>query len=387
MIPYGKQEISQEDINGVVDVLKSDFLTQGPKVPQFEEALILHSGAKHALAVNSATSALHVACMALGLVEGDWLWTSPVTFVASANAAIYCRAKVDFVDIDPKTYNMCPLQLEKKLDEARSNGCLPKVLIPVHLCGQPCDMKTIHRLCKEYGVRIIEDASHAIGGNYLGRPIGNCEYSDISVFSFHPVKIVTTAEGGAVLTNDDKLAEKIALHRSHGITRDQELMTQPSHGPWFYEQITLGYNYRMTDLQAALGVTQMKRLNEFVSQRHIIARRYDVLLEDLPVEVPFQMDGAYSALHLYVIRLKLDKIIKSHKQVFEELRACGIGVNIHYIPVHMHSFYRSMGFKLGDFPESEKYYSEAISLPMYPNLSKEDQDKVVEILTSIVRKR
>ncbi len=387
MIPYGKQDISQQDIDGVVEVLKSDFLTQGPKVPQFEEALMLHSGAKHAFAVNSATSALHIACMALGLGEGDWLWTSPVTFVASANVGLYCGAKVDFVDIDAKTYNICPEQLEKKLAEARSSGCLPKVLIPVHLCGQPCDMKTIQRLCKKYGVRIIEDASHAIGGKYLGRPIGNCEYSDITVFSFHPVKIITTAEGGAALTNDYKLAEKIALHRSHGITRDQELMTQPSHGPWFYEQITLGYNYRMTDLQAALGVTQMKRLNEFVSERQIIARRYDALLEDLPVVVPFQMDGTYSALHLYVIRLKLDKIIKSHKQVFEELRASGIGVNIHYIPVHMHSFYRSMGFKLGDFPESEKYYSEAISLPMYPNLSKEAQDKVVEILASIVSKR
>lgn len=387
MIPYGKQDISQQDIDGVVEVLKSDFLTQGPKVPQFEEALMLHSGAKHAFAVNSATSALHVACMALELGEGDWLWTSPVTFVASANAGLYCGAKVDFVDIDPKTYNMCPEQLEKKLAEARSSGCLPKVLIPVHLCGQPCDMKTIQRLCKEYGIRIIEDASHAIGGKYLGRPIGDCEYSDITVFSFHPVKIVTTAEGGAALTNDDKLAEKIALYRSHGITRDQGLMIQPSHGPWFYEQITLGYNYRMTELQAALGVTQMKRLNEFVSQRHIIARRYDVLLEDLPVVIPFQMDGTYSGLHLYVIRLKLDNITISHKQVFEELRANGIGVNIHYIPVHMHSFYRSMGFKLGDFPESEKYYSEAISLPMYPNLAEEDQNKVVDILASIVTKR
>lgn len=387
MIPYGKQDISQQDIDGVVEVLESDFLTQGPKVPQFEEALMLHSGAKHAFAVNSATSALHVACMALELGEGDWLWTSPITFVASANVGLYCGAKVDFVDIDPKTYNMCPEQLEKKLAEARSSGCLPKVLIPVHLCGQPCDMKTIQRLCKEYGVRIIEDASHAIGGKYLGRPIGDCEYSDITVFSFHPVKIVTTAEGGAALTNDDKLAEKIALYRSHGITRDQGLMIQPSHGPWFYEQITLGYNYRMTELQAALGVTQLKRLNEFVSKRHIIARRYDALLEDLPVVIPFQMYGTYSGLHLYVIRLKLDNITISHKQVFEELRASGIGVNIHYIPVHMHSFYRSMGFKLGDFPESEKYYSEAISLPMYPNLAEEDQSKVVDILASIVTKR
>ena len=386
MIPYGKQDINQQDIDGVVEVLKSDFLTQGPKVPQFEELLMQHSGAKHAFAVNSATSALHVACMALGLGEGDWLWTSPLTFVASANAGLYCGAKVDFVDIDPKTYNMCPKKLEKKLDEAQSDDCLPKVLIPVHLCGQSCDMKTIQRLCKKYGVRIIEDASHAIGGKYLGTPIGDCKYSDITVFSFHPVKIITTAEGGAALTNDNKLAEKIELYRCHGITRDQGLMTQPSHGPWFYEQITLGYNYRMTDLQAALGVTQMKRLNEFVSQRHIIARRYDVLLEDLPVITPFQMDGTYSALHLYVIRLKLDKIAISHKQVFEELRAHGIGVNIHYIPVHLHYFYRSMGFKLGDFTESEKYYSEAISLPMYANFTEEDQNKVVDILASIITK-
>ena len=387
MIPYGKQDISKEDIEAVIEVLKSDFLTQGPKVPQFEESLISHSGAKHAFAVNSATSALHIACLALGLGEGDWLWTSPITFVASSNAGLYCGAKVDFVDIDPKTYNMCPERLEKKLAEAQSRGCLPKVLIPVHLCGQPCDMKTIHRLCEEYGVRIIEDASHAIGGKYLGRPIGNCEYSDITVFSFHPVKIVTTAEGGAALTNDDNLAEKISLYRTHGITRDQKLMTTGSHGPWFYEQIALGYNYRMTDLQAALGVSQMKRLNEFVSRRHIIARRYDVLLEDLPIVKPYQMDGTYSGLHLYVIRLKLNNISKSHKEVFEELIANGVGVNIHYIPVHMHSFYRSMGFKLGDFPESEKYYSEAISLPMYPDLSEDVQNKVVDILASILTKK
>ena len=325
--------------------------------------------------------------MALGLGKGDWLWTSPVTFVASANVGLYCGAQVDFVDIDPRTYNMCPKQLEKKLSEARSRGVLPKILIPVHLCGQPCDMRAIHRLCKEYGVRIIEDASHAIGGKYLGGSIGNCEYSDITVFSFHPVKIVTTAEGGAALTNNDKVAERIGLHRSHGITRDQELMTQPSHGPWFYEQITLGYNYRMTELQASLGVTQMKRLNEFVEKRHCIAKRYNELLKGLPVVIPFQLEGTYSGLHLYVIRLKLDSISKSRKQIFKELRAGGVGVNIHYIPVHTQPYYRSMGFKIGDFPESEKYYSQAISLPMYPDFSEDDQNKVVDILASIVTKK
>jgi len=384
MIPYGKQDITQQDIDGVIEVLKSDFLTQGPKVPEFERALISHSGSKYAFAVNSATSALHVACMALGLAEGDWLWTSPITFVASANAGLYCGARIDFVDIDPKTYNMCPKQLERKLIRAKLNGALPKVLVPVHLCGQPCDLRAIHSLCREYDVKIVEDASHAIGGSYLGKPIGNCEYSDISVFSFHPVKIVTTAEGGAVLTNNDELARKIALYRSHGITRDQELMTEPSHGSWYYQQIALGYNYRMTELQAALGVTQMQRLNDFVSQRHKIARRYDVLLEDLPVVMPFQLEGTYSGLHLYVIRLNLDKIAVSHKQVFDELRGRGVGVNLHYIPVHMQPFYKNMGFKIGDFPESEKYYSEALSLPVYPNLSEEDQDKVVGVLASIV---
>jgi UDP-4-amino-4,6-dideoxy-N-acetyl-beta-L-altrosamine transaminase len=384
MIAYGRQEITQQDIDGVIDVLKSDFLTQGPKVPEFEQSLTLHSGVKHALAVNSATSALHVACMALGLGEGDWLWTSPITFVASANAGLYCGAKVDFVDIDSKTYNMCPQKLKKKLVEAKLNGTLPKVLVPVHFCGQPCDMELIWKLCREYGVKIIEDASHAIGGAYLGEPIGNCKYSDITVFSFHPVKIVTTAEGGAALTNDDDLAQKMVLYRSHGITRDQQFMTEPSHGDWFYQQISLGYNYRMTDLQAALGVTQMRRLNEFVSKRHEIASRYNELLKSLPIELPSQIKNTYSGLHLYVIRLQLPKILLSQKQVFEELKANGIGVNIHYIPVHTQPFYKEMGFKIGDFPEAEKYYSEAISLPMYPGLSLEDQWKVVDVLASIV---
>lgn len=385
MIPYGRQNINQEDIDAVVDVLKSDFLTQGPQVPLFEEIIAQEVAARYAVAVNSATSALHIACMALELGHGDWLWTTPNTFVASANVGLYCGARIDFVDIDPKTYNMSPLLLEKKLKEAKLKNCLPKVLIPVHLCGQPCDMRVIHGLCQKYGVKIIEDASHAIGGSYLGHPIGNCEYSDITVFSFHPVKIITTAEGGAAVTNNEVLAQKLALYRSHGITRDQNLMTEPSHGDWYYQQIALGYNYRMTDLQAALGITQMQRLHQFVAKRHEIARRYDILLKPLPVEIPFQLENTYSGLHLYVIRLRLKEIHLSHKEVFDALRAGGIGVNLHYIPVHIQPFYQSIGFKDGDFPEAEKYYAESISLPMYPDLSENDQDKVVDILASLVQ--
>jgi UDP-4-amino-4,6-dideoxy-N-acetyl-beta-L-altrosamine transaminase len=384
MIPYGRQNINQTDIDAIVDVLKSDFLTQGPQVPRFEKIITNEVSAKYAVAVNSATSALHIACMALELGDGDWLWTTPNTFVASANVGLYCGAMVDFVDIDPKTYNMCHRALEKKLIEAKLNKRLPKVLIPVHLCGQPCDMRAIHDLCQRYGVRIIEDASHAIGGSYLDRPIGSCDYSDITVFSFHPVKIITTAEGGAAVTNDPFLAQKLSLFRSHGVTRDQELMTEPSHGDWYYQQIALGYNYRMTDLQAALGITQMQRLHQFVAKRHEIARRYNSLLKALPVKTPFQIPNSYSGLHLYVIRLKLDEIVVTHKEVFDALRANGIGVNIHYIPVHTQPFYKSIGFKEGDFPEAEKYYTEAISLPMYPDLSESDQNKVVDILASLV---
>jgi UDP-4-amino-4,6-dideoxy-N-acetyl-beta-L-altrosamine transaminase len=387
MIPYGKQNISQQDIDAVIDVLKSDFLTQGPKVPEFEDALMSHSGANHAVAVNSATSALHIACMALELGEGDYLWTSPVTFVASSNVALYCGAKVDFVDIDCQTYNMCPKKLEKKLVDASLRGCLPKVLVPVHLCGQPCDMLAIKTLCEKYNVKIIEDASHAIGGYYQGQPIGNCQYSDITVFSFHPVKIITTAEGGAALTNDKELAKKMTLFRSHGITRDPDDMTEATHGPWYYQQVTLGYNYRMTELQAALGISQIKNLAEFITKRHKIAERYNYLLKDLPVQVPYHLENTYSAYHLYVIRLKLNPSLTTHKKVFEELRANQIGVNLHYIPVHMQPYYKAMGFNGGDFPTSENYYKEAISLPMYPDLSLDDQEKVVKVLTaSLVHK-
>ena len=380
MIPYGKQEITQQDIDAVVDVLRSDFLTQGPQVPAFEKAITDYTGAKHAFAVNSATSALHVACLSLGLGEGDWLWTTPITFVASANCGLYCGAKVDFVDINPKTYNLCPAALEKKLIFAKKEGTLPKVVVAVHLCGQPCDMEAIHKLSEEYGFKIIEDASHAIGGSYHGQSVGGGAYSDITVFSFHPVKIVTTAEGGAALTNDDKLAEKMNLFRSHGVTRDPNLMVGESDGGWYYQQIELGYNYRMTELQAALGVSQMKRLDDFVAARHHLAKRYNQLLSSLPVELPFQLEDTYSGLHLYVIRLNLNKITKSHRQVFNELRENGIGVNLHYIPVHIQPYYKNMGFKRGDFPESESYYSEAISLPMFHLMTEEQQDEVVNAL-------
>ena len=387
MIPYGKQEITQQDIDAVVEVLKSDFLTQGPQVPAFEAALMAHTGAGFALAVNSATSALHIACLALGLGQGDRLWTTPVTFVASANCGLYCGAEVDFIDIDPQTYNMSISALEAKLIQAKATDSLPKVIIPVHLCGQSCDMKSIHALSKEYGFKVIEDASHAIGGRYLDNPIGCCEYSDITVFSFHPVKIVTTAEGGAVMTNNQELADKMDLYRSHGITRDADKMQNESHGGWYYEQVDLGFNYRMTELQAALGVTQMTRLDDFVSARHKLAARYNQVLAELPITLPYQLEGTYSGLHLYVIRLQLDQITKTHREVFEALRDQGIGVNLHYIPVHTQPYYQNMGFKVGDFPESERYYQEAISLPMFHMMTEDQQNEVVRVLSKLLESK
>lgn len=380
MIPYGRQDIVQADIDAVAGVLQSDFLTQGPQVPLFEREVAKHVGAQHALAINSATSALHIACLALGLGPDDWLWTSPVTFVASANCGLYCGAQVDFVDIDPRTYNLCPQKLERKLIEAAKAGKLPKVVVPVHLCGQPCDMAAIHALGQRYGFRIIEDASHAIGGKYKGEFIGNGRYSDVTVFSFHPVKIITTAEGGMALANDAELANKIALLRSHGITRDVAQMTHAPDGPWYYQQIDLGFNYRMTELQAALGVSQMARLDDYVTHRHALAARYDTLLADLPVTLPWQHPDSYSGLHLYVIRLQLDQISKTHRQVFDALRTQGIGVNLHYIPVHTQPYYQQMGFKVGDFPEAERYYAEAISLPIFQTLTEAQQDEVVAAL-------
>lgn len=382
MIPYGRQSITQADIDAVVEVLQSDFLTQGPKVPLFEKAVASKVGANHALAVNSATSALHIACLALGLGKGDRLWTTPVTFVASSNCGLYCGAEVDFVDIDAKTYNICVKALAEKLKQAELEQALPKVLVAVHLSGQPCEMKMIHQLSQQYGFKVIEDASHAIGGKYREEYIGGCQFSDITVFSFHPVKIITTAEGGMALTNSDALAEKMNLYRSHGVTRDPQLMTHEASGPWYYQQVELGFNYRMTELQAALGLSQMERLDQFVAKRHDLATRYNSLLEKLPVTLPWQHPDSYSGLHLYVVRLQLDGIGKSHLDVFEELRRQGIGVNLHYIPVHTQPYYQRLGFKCGDFPEAERYYSEAISLPMYQGLTYEQQNTVVEALTN-----
>ena len=381
MIPYGRQDISQSDIDAVVAVLRSDFLTQGPTVPAFECAVADYCGAQHAVAVNSATSALHIACLALGVGQGDVVWTSPITFVASANCALYCGARIDFVDIDPCTYNLSTAKLAEKLKEAKVAGNLPKVVIPVHLCGQPCDMAGIYALRQEYGFKIIEDASHAIGGRYKDEPIGNCRYSDITVFSFHPVKIITTGEGGMGMTNDSALALRMALFRSHGITRDATEMTHEPDGPWYYQQIELGYNYRMTDIQAALGLSQMQRLTDFVNRRHVIASRYDQKLADLPVVTPWQNANCYSGLHLYVIRLKLGAISKTHREVFEMLRVANIGVNLHYSPVYRQPYYERLGFKAGYLPEAEQYYAEAISLPMYSSLTDVQQDKVVMALT------
>lgn len=380
MIPYGRQDITQADIDAVVKVLRSNYLTQGPMVPRFENAVAEYCGARHAIAVNSATSALHIACLALGLGPGDWLWTTPITFVASSNCGLYCGAKVDFVDIDPRTYNLCPQALERKLLAAEQDGRLPKIVVAVHLCGQPCDMVAIRGLAERFGFRVIEDASHAIGGRYKGEPIGSGRFSDITVFSFHPVKIITTGEGGMVLTNDPSLARKVGLLRSHGITRDEDLMTKESDGPWYYQQVDLGFNYRMTDIQAALGVSQMTRIDEYVAERHRLAHRYDELLADLPIVTPWQHPDSFSGLHLYVIRLKLEKLQKTHREVFELLRARDILVNLHYIPVHTQPYYRSLGFKDGDFPEAERYYSEVISLPMYPTLGEMQQDEVVAAL-------
>jgi len=384
MIPYARQAITQEDIDAVVATLTSSNLTQGPQIPLFEESILKVCGAKYAVATNSATSALHISCLALGLGPGDWLWTTPNTFVASANCALYCGAQVDFVDIDPRTYNLCEVQLEQKLIEAEQLGKLPKIVVPVHFSGQPCNMAAIHALSLRYGFKIVEDAAHAIGGKYKGEPIGNCRYSDITVFSFHPVKIVTTAEGGAAVTNDPKLAEKLGLLRSHGITRDAHLMTKDMDGPWYYQQVDLGFNYRMTDLQAALGVSQLQRIHVYVARRHALARRYDALLENLPVTIPWQHPDSYSGLHLYVIRLQLENIKKTHLEVFNALRNAGIVVNLHYIPVHTQPYYQSLGFTEGQFPQAEQYYQDAISIPMYPTLTDAQQQEVVDVLTGLL---
>ena len=379
MIPYGRHDITQADIDAVIDVLQSDFLTQGPQVPAFEQKVAAYCGAGHGVAVNSATSALHVACLALGLGRGERLWTSPVTFVASANCGLYCGASVDFVDIDPRTYNLCADSLAQKLEIADGEGRLPKIVVPVHLAGQPCDMREIYQLSQRYGFRILEDASHAIGGRYLDETIGNGRYSDITVFSFHPVKIVTTAEGGMALTNDAELAHRMRLFRSHATTREADRMTKPPDGPWYYQQIDLGYNYRMTDIEAALGISQLDRIDTYVARRRELAARYDQMLEELPVTTPWQHPDGQSAMHLYIIRLQ-SETGRSHRAVFEALRERGVGVNLHYIPVHLQPYYRQLGFEPGQYPEAEAYYQEAISLPLFPALSEEDQDSVVAAL-------
>jgi UDP-4-amino-4,6-dideoxy-N-acetyl-beta-L-altrosamine transaminase len=385
MIPYGRQDITQADIDAVIGVLKSDYLTQGPIVAQFEQSVVSFTGAKHAVAVSNATAALHIACLALELGPGDWLWTTPNTFVASANCALYCGAQVDFVDIDPKTYNLCPQKLEVKLIQAHKTNKLPKVVVPVHFAGQPCDMAAIHALGQKYGFKIIEDASHAIGGRYKDEPVGNGRYSDITVFSFHPVKIITTGEGGMALTNNDQLANRLGLLRSHGVTRDPALMTQPMHGPWHYQQVDLGFNYRMTDIQAALGVSQMNRLEGYVIRRHQIAHRYNDLLAGLPLTLPWQDPNSISAYHLYVIRLQLDRITLSHREVFEALRAREIMVNLHYIPVHTQPYYQEKGFNYGDYPCSETHYKESISIPIYPAMSDLEQIQTTNAIREIVR--
>jgi UDP-4-amino-4,6-dideoxy-N-acetyl-beta-L-altrosamine transaminase len=376
MIPYGRQDITADDIDAVVKTLKSDFLTQGPAVPAFEKAVADHVGAAHALAVNSATSALHIACLALGLGPGDWLWTTPISFVASANCALYCGAGVDFVDVDLATGNMSAEALERKLEAAQAAGRLPKIVVPVHLCGQSCDMAPIADLAKRFGFKIVEDASHAIGGKYRDEFVGAGRHADITIFSFHPVKIITTAEGGMALTQDRALAERMALLRSHGITRDPALMDRAPDGAWYYQQVDLGYNYRMTELQAALGVSQVERLDAYVARRHALADRYDDLLASVPVITPARSNEAYSALHLYPVRVPEGV----RKSVFDRLRDAGIGVNVHYIPIHLQPYYQAMGFKKGDYPAAERYYAEAISLPLYATLTDADQDQVVAAL-------
>lgn len=385
MIPYGKQHIDQDDINAITDVLNSDFLTQGPQVPLFEQALCNYTQAQHAVAVNSATSALHIACSALELNKGDYLWTSPITFSASANCGIYCGAKIDFVDIDPVTYNICPIALANKLKQAKKEKALPKIVVVVHLSGQSCDMEAIHTLSEQYGFHIIEDAAHAIGGKYQQKPIGCCNYSDITIFSFHPVKIITTAEGGAALTNKADLAEKLTLLRSHCITRDSKQMHREPDGPWYYEQIGLGYNYRMTEIQAALGISQLRHIDKWVEQRHTLAEAYNRQLKDLALQLPKQTEGNYSSFHLYIIRLKLEVLKKNKKTIFNELQQAGIGVNLHYIPVYKHPFYQELGFDYAYCKEAEKYYVEAMSLPLFPSLTVEQQSYIVTTLKEIIK--
>ena len=384
-IKYGKQDVTKDDIAAVVDVLKSDLLTQGPIVPKFEKAVSSYTGASHAVAANSATSALHIACMALDLGPGDSLWTTPNTFVASSNCAIYCGARVDFIDIDPLTYNMSVKKLKERLIIAKKNNSLPKILVPVHLSGQSCEMKEIKKLSVEYNFKIIEDASHAIGASYLNSKVGSCEFSDITVFSLHPVKIITTGEGGMALTNDPILANRMRQHRSHGITSNMdEMIDRPENELWNYQQIRLGYNYRMTDIAASLGLSQLNRLQDIIQKRHQIADRYNNELASLPLQIPWQHPDTFSSYHLYIIRLDLNSIEKSHPQIHDELCDLGILVNFHYIPVYRQPFYEEMGFNKNYCPESERYHEQALSIPMYPTLLIEEQDRVISALKKVI---
>ena len=384
MIPYGRQHICQADIDSVVEVLRSDFLTQGSMVPRFEERVAKYCGAQHGVAVNSATSALHIACLALDLGPGDWLWTSPNTFVASANCAIYCGANVDFVDIDPYTYNLCPQKLSKKLEDAKQKGTLPKIVMPVHFAGQSCDMPAIYALGQKYGFKIIEDASHAIGASYSNTIVGSCSHSDIAVFSFHPVKIITSGEGGMAMTNDILLANRMYCLRAHGIINDKELMhPREENEIWNYQQVELGFNYRMTDIHAALGASQMTRLDEFVERRHEIAEYYNDELKSLPIIAPWQAPGSRSSYHLYPIRINEAQCKKNQRQLYETFYQHGVAANLHYIPVHRQPFYERKGFSVGDFPEAERFHREVISIPIYPGLSKKNQETVLRLIKDI----
>lgn len=384
MIYYGKQSIDEADIQAVEEVLRSDFLTQGPAIEKFERSVAAYCGVKYAVAVTNATSALHIACLAAGLGKGDILWTSPITFVASANCGLYCGASVDFVDIDEKTYNMSVDALEDKLRQAKKENRLPKIVVPVHLAGQSCDMRRIRELSETYGFTVLEDASHGVGADYLKTKVGSCTFSDMAVFSFHPVKIITTGEGGMVLTNDKTLYERLILYRSHGITRDPAKMTYEADGPWYYQQIALGFNYRMTDIQAALGASQMIRLDEFVARRRALAARYNALLKDFPLVTPDVMKGADPSWHIYIVRMVFGQIGKTKRQIFEEMKERGVVLNLHYIPVHRQPYYEKLGFRQGDFPHSEKYYEEAFTLPLYYSLANDEQDYIVESLWSVL---